>query len=177
MLTMTLLTVACCCGAPAYLAKPMWDQYPASAALPADVAGLSLRDDGASTQTAARLKDQVVTNHLLTEDAFAGVYSDRAGKQVTIFGNTGFRFNPEQDADAEMTRLTPEYALSGIVPIETGTRGEYQRCGTGQAGKTNVVVCTWADHGSLGTALFTRLSVEDSAQLLARLRTEIISRH
>jgi hypothetical protein len=176
MLVLTLLTLACCCGAPTYFAKPMWEQYPASATLPAELMDLHKREDQTSVQVATQLKQQVVTDNLLLGDGFAGVYSDPNGKLVTIFGTTGFRWNPQQDLDTEMARLTSKYALNGITSIETGVRGEYQRCGVGQAGRTDVVVCAWADHGSLGTAVFTRLSVQDSADLLARLRTEIISR-
>ena len=159
MLALTLLTVACCCGAPAYVAKPMWEQYPASATLPAEVIDLHKREDKASEQVATQLEQQMDADNLLT-DTFAGVYSDPTGKLVTIFGSTGFRWNPEQDLDAEMARLATEYELEDITSIETGIRGEFQRCGVGQTGRTDVVVCAWADHGSLGAALFTRLSVE-----------------
>ncbi|MFK3984034.1 hypothetical protein ACI2K4_27155 [Micromonospora sp. NPDC050397] len=175
MLVLSLLTVVCCCGGPAWFAKPMWEQYPVTATLPTELIDLRKREDRASEQVTDQLRQKMVTNSVLG-DTFAGVYTDPSGKVVTIFGTTGFRWNPEQDLDAEMARLGDEYALGEIVPIDTGVRGEFQRCAIGETRGTNVVLCSWADHGSLGTALFTRLSVEDSANLLSRLRSEIITK-
>ena len=176
MLILTVLTIACCCGLPAYLAKPIWEQYPAKAVLPAEVADLSLLDEQASARTTERLKQNLGTAHWLADDRFAGVYADQNDKRVTVFGVTGFRLSPDSDVDAEIKRLTDEYQLTGVQSIETGTRGEYRSCGTGRAGGTAVVVCIWGDHGSLGTGLFTRRSVPDSANLLAQLRASIVIR-
>ena len=175
MMTMTLLSIACCCGVPAYFAKPMWEQYPATATLPASVADLQLRDDAASEEAARQLAEDVRAEHLLA-DPFAGVYSTADDKRITIFGATGFRFNPESDVDTEMARLTERYELTDVEVVDTGVRGEYQRCGIGRADGDTVVVCAWADHGSLATGIFTRLSKEDSARLLTSLRTWIVQR-
>lgn len=172
---MLLLTVACCCGIPAYLGGPMWRQYPATAALPAQVADLRLREDPASERTAQRLEREMLASYW-AKDTFAGVYLTGNGKRVTIFGATGFRLSPDKDVDAEIARLTPDYDITGVRRIKTGTRGEYRSCGTGRANGTDIVVCTWADHGSIATGLFTLLSVEDSAELLSELRTSIVTR-
>jgi hypothetical protein len=173
---LTLLAFGCCCAGPAYYLKPMSDQYPATAALPATVADLSLLDDVKSQQTAQQLKQDMRVDHLLAEDTFAGIYRDPDGKRVTIFGTTGFRFSPDQDLAAEMTRLTADYQLTDVRAVDTGTRGEYQQCGTGRANGTPVVLCSWADHGSLAAALFTGRSVDESARLLSELRDTIVAR-
>lgn len=172
----SLLTVLCCCGIPGYFAKPMWEQYPANAVLPTQLADLDLRQDPASSQAAAALQQDMGSAHWLAEETFAGVYTDPNGKRVTIFGVTGFRFTPERDVEAEMTRLTEKYELTNVQSIETGVRGEHRRCGTGRDGRTAVVVCSWADHGSLGSGVFTRLSVADSDSLLTRIRASIVTR-
>ncbi|WP_246278721.1 hypothetical protein [Phytohabitans rumicis] len=171
-----LMTMACCCGCPAYFGKPMWDQYPASAALPAQVSDLRLRDDAASQRAADTIKADLRGAHLLAEDTFAAVYADGAGKRVTLFGTTGFRFSPESDLEKELNRLTERYSITQIETVDTGTRGEYVRCGVGRYSGATVSVCAWADHGSLATALFTRRSVDDSAELLERLRATIVNR-
>ncbi|MFD0742222.1 hypothetical protein ACFQ1L_10505 [Phytohabitans flavus] len=170
------LTLACCCGCPAYFGKPMWEQYPASASLPAEISDLSLRDDAASKRVVTQLKTDLRGAHVLAEDTFAGVYSDGAGKRVMLFGTTGFRFSPESDLEKEITRLTERYGLRQVESIDTGTRGEYLRCGVGKEGQATVAVCGWADHGSLATGVFTRRSVDDSATLMERLRGTIVSR-
>ncbi|MGW0434266.1 hypothetical protein ACWDV4_17230 [Micromonospora sp. NPDC003197] len=154
----------------------MWDQYPASATLPTELTGLKLRDDATSKQTVQQLKTDMRTTNWLAEGTFAGVYTDSRGKTVTVFGVTGFRFSPDKDLDTEFTRLTSQYGLTNIRTYDTGIRGEHQRCGTGRADGTAVVACTWADHGSIGTALFTKLSLDDSAERLPDLRDSIISR-
>ncbi|SDZ26667.1 hypothetical protein SAMN05444365_108149 [Micromonospora pattaloongensis] len=176
MAMMTLLTAACCCGIPGYLGKPMWDQYPATAAVQARVADLALRDDATSQQTVRRLERETRTAHLLAEQTFAAVYGDAARKRVTVFGTTGFRFSPDSDLETEMARLTESYGLSGVTPVDTGVRGLHEQCGVGTDAGTSVVVCAWADHGSLGVALFTRRSVEDSAALLDELRRALVTR-
>lgn len=176
LLALTLLSIACCCGLPAYLGKPIWDQYPATAALPDQVADLRLSDDAASSEKTQRLKLEMRAAHLLAEDTFAGVYTTPEGKEVIVFGVTGFRLDPETDVETEVTRLTPTYGLREVRTVQTGRRGEHVRCGVGQDDGESIVACTWADHGSLGTALFTRLSVDDSARLLATLRSSILIR-
>ncbi|MFI6237333.1 hypothetical protein ACIBD9_27540 [Micromonospora sp. NPDC050784] len=169
-----LLTLACCCGCPAYYGFPISAQYPARAALPAQVDDLSLRQDTRSTETARTLESEVRKEHWLAEDTFAGVYATTSGKRVTVFGGTGFRLSPESDAEAEISRLTERYALDAPESVDTGVRGRHERCAVGSADGSDVVVCTSVDHGSIATGVFTRLSVADSAELLATLRAQIV---
>ena len=169
--------VACCCGVPAYLGKPVLDQYPAKASLPAKVGDLTLRNDGSSRSTARDLERDMRTAHLMAEDTFAGVYGDRDGKRVTVFGATGFRWDTQSAMEDEFSRLTAKYRLSNVRDVTDGTeRDEYRRCGIGRQGDATVVACTWADHGSVGTALFTRRALDESADLLGTLREAILRR-
>lgn len=176
MLILTLLSIACCCGCPAYFGKPMWEQYPAAASLPPQVADLQLRTDARSENTVRELRADLQAAHLIAEDVFAGVYATRQGKTVTVFGSIGFHLTPESDAEEELTRITSKYGLGGQQVVETDVRGQHQRCAVGRADNADVVVCTWADHGSVGSGVFTRLSLEDSAALLATLREQIVTR-
>ena len=107
---------------------------------------------------------------------FAGVYGDRNGKKVTVFGTTGFRLTPQSDAQTEMQRLSGEYDISEISTFDTGESGLHEQCGAGRANGTSVVVCVWADHGSLATVLLTRRSVPDSAELVGLLRESVLTR-
>ncbi|MCM0677079.1 hypothetical protein NCC78_20645, partial [Micromonospora phytophila] len=170
-----LLTLVCCCGCPAYYGAPMAEQYPASATLPAEVSDLRLREDSRSEQTARELEAEVRKAHWLAEDTFAGVYTTGTGKRVTVFGGTGFRFAPESDAKNEITRLTEQYQLGEAQVVDTGVRGRHERCAVGRSDGSDVVVCTSVDHGSIATAVFTRLSLDDSAVLLGTLREQIVT--
>jgi hypothetical protein len=141
-----------------------------SATLPPSVADLNLRDDAASRRAAERL-----SRDLGSGDAFAGVYADGNGKRVTVFGVTGLRLAPEQDVDAQIARLTTEYDIRDVQRFDLGEPGLHERCGVGRAGGTSVVVCAWADHGSLATVLLTRRSVADSAELTGILRSAVLT--
>jgi hypothetical protein len=167
----TLLGVVCCCGVPAYLVWPAGRHFPVSAALPPSVADLQLRDDAASRRAAERL-----SRELGSPEAFAGVYADGNGKRVTIFGVTGLRLTPEQDVEAQIAHLTAEYDIRDVERFDVGEPGVHERCGVGRAGKSSVVVCAWADHGSLATVLLTRRSVADSAELTGIIRSAVLTR-
>ncbi|WP_259276037.1 hypothetical protein [Micromonospora chalcea] len=169
-----LLTVACCCGLPLWWFQPISSQYPARASLPDQIDSMRLRQDERSQAAAEELKSRVRESNLLAEDTFAGIYTTNDGKRVTLFGSTGLRFSPESDAKSEIDRLAGEYALKESVSVETGVRGRYARCAVGRADGDSVVVCTSADHGSLTTGVFTRLSVDDSGRLLNDLRQRVV---
>jgi hypothetical protein len=171
-----LLSALCCGGVPAYLAWPAAGQYPVSAVLPGSVADLDLRADGASQEVADRLAEEFRTAGPAVGDVFAGMYGDRNGKEVTVFGSTGFRLRPQSDVDAEMQRLSGEYDISEISAVDTGESGVHEQCGVGRSNGTSVVVCVWADHGSLATVLLTRRSVPDSADLVGLLRESVLTR-
>ncbi|WP_027644864.1 hypothetical protein [Salinispora oceanensis] len=169
-----LFVIACCCGGPVYWAAPILSQFPAHAALPTEFRDLRLRDDHSSRQTATELAQRVDEAHWTATDTFAGIYQTRAGKQVTVFGGTGIWLTPKSAAEDEMERLTGQYALGASQVVGTGVRGRHGRCALGQDDGADVVVCTSVDHSSIATAVFTRLSVADSATLLGALRKQIV---
>jgi hypothetical protein len=166
--------VACCCGVPAYFSWPAARQHPVTAALPDTVADLDLRSDRASRRAADRLADGLRATG--ASNVFAGVYGDRNGKRVTIAGTTGFRLTPEADVEAEVDRLAAAYDVRDVAPFDAGETGVHERCGVGRASGGTVVVCAWADHGSLATVLTTRRSVADSAELTGLLRSAVLTR-
>ncbi|MFG1609408.1 hypothetical protein [Actinoplanes sp. NPDC049265] len=169
--TFALLSLVFCCGVPALFLLPAFGQYPVNAVLPDEVSDLDRRDDTTSRRAADRLATE-----LNDGAAFAGVYADGNGKRVTIFGTTGLRITPKQDVEAQIRQLTPDYDIRDVRTFDMGETGVHERCGTGKAGRNTVVVCAWADHGSLVTVLMTRRSVADSADLTAVLRSAVLTR-
>jgi hypothetical protein len=172
----TLASFLCCCGVPGYFAWPAAQQYPVSADLPQSVSDLDLRDDGASRRAIERLTGQLADSGLVNGDVFAGIYTDGHGKKVTIFGNTGLRLTPEADVEAEIAHLADEYHIENVEAYDLGEAGLHERCGVGRSGGNAVVVCAWADHGSLATVLLTRRSVGESADLTGVLRDAVLTR-
>lgn len=172
----SLLSLVCCCGVPAYYAWPATRQYPVSATLPDTVADLTLRTDDASKTAAAKLSEQMRDQNASVEGTFAGIYGDRNGKRVTVFGVTGLRLAPGSDAQKQLDSLSGTYGLGQIKSFDPGESGVHEVCGVGRDQKTSIVVCAWADHGSLATVLFTRRSLEDSAELVDVLRSAVLTR-
>jgi hypothetical protein len=170
------LGVLCCCGLPfAYFQFPAARQYPVSAVLPTDFSDLSLRDDSASKRAADRLAQDLKAADSKDGKPFAGVYGDSRGKRVTIFGVTGWRFTPKSDVTTQLDRLADDFNLSGVESFNLGETGAHESCGVGRADGATVVVCAWADHGSMATVLLTRRSIEDSADLVSRLRSAVLT--
>ncbi|GID93254.1 hypothetical protein ACFQFC_17195 [Amorphoplanes digitatis] len=172
----TLVSLVCCCGVPGYLAWPAASQYPVTADLPASIADLDLREDGASRRAVERLTEELRGTSLVQGDVFAGIYADGKGKKVTVFGTTGLRLTPQEDVEAEIAHLADGYRIKDIEPYDLGETGLHERCGVGRKGGSAVVVCAWADHGSLGTVMFTRRSVAESAELTGLVRSSVLVR-
>ncbi|WP_157411099.1 MULTISPECIES: hypothetical protein [Actinoplanes] len=171
--TSSALALVLCCGAPlAYWQFPAVRQFPVSAVLPPSFSDLELRDNG--RQAAERLAEQLSAAGA-TGDAFAGVYGDGNGKRVTLFGVTGWRFTPGSDVEEQLASLSGDLKLKNIVVYDSGDAGVHESCGIGRLDGSAVVVCAWADHGSMATAVLTRRSIDESAELVARLRTEVLT--
>ncbi|HYN96442.1 MAG TPA: hypothetical protein VES42_21585, partial [Pilimelia sp.] len=165
-----------CCGLPAYVVVPIFQQYPATVAVPAEVAGYQLRDDPDSTRVARELADTAGADDMFADDTFAAMYSGGPGHTVLVYGMTGLRFTPRDDLDATFSRLAPRYAVKTSEQVDAGPAGGHQRCGVGAGDGDDLVLCAWADHGSLGVATFSAGSVQRSAEVLAELRGQLLHR-
>jgi hypothetical protein len=175
LLVIGLVTVACCCGVPALIAKPFFDEYPASVSLPAQAAGLVRVDDQDSRRLTADLKRRVQAEYLITDDVFAAVYTqpETSGNNVTLLGAARFIFDPGKDLRSALGKLS-KLSVSDVRSADAGPLGGELSCGRGGGAAT--AVCGWADHGSIGVAIFPERSTEESAQLLRRLRAAVVTR-
>jgi hypothetical protein len=158
----------------AYEQWPALAQFPAAAQLPDRLGDLRLRADDASRRAVERLADQLQAAGS-SGDAFAGVYGDGNGKRVTLYGVTGWRFTPDSDVTRQLDRIADDVKLTDVQDFPLDESGAYESCGTGRLNGTSTVVCTWADHGSMATVLLTRRSIAESAELVARLRGEVLT--
>jgi hypothetical protein len=178
LLIMTILCVGCCGGCAAWV-QPYFQQYPASATPTATVTGLTVVSDQTLTAEGNRLRGESVESEQFGEGRFTVVYADAGDRQrrVLLFGATRFIQNSGKDLDAALDRLGASVALANRREVDPGAlRGE-QRCGTGRFRNAPVAVCAWADHGSIGIALFTGRDVDASGLLLHQIRSAVISRH
>lgn len=171
-----LFSLLCCCGVPlAYFTIPAARQYPVNAVLPDSFLDLNKRNDGNSQEAAARLAQEMRDAGGKAGDTFAGIYGDGNGKRVTVFGVTGWRLDPGHDVRSELDRLSDEFHLGDLQSFPAGEFGVHEECGVGRSDGRTVVVCAWADHGSLATVLLTRRSVQESAQLVEQLRSAVLT--
>jgi hypothetical protein len=171
-----LLGLLCCCGLPlAYLNFPAARQYPVNAVLPDSFLDLNKRNDDSSKEAAARLAEELQNAGGKADATFAGIYGDGDGKRVTVFGVTGWRLDPGSDVRSELDRLSDEFGLKSVRSFDTGAFGVHEECGVGRSDGNAVVVCAWADHGSLATVLLTRRSLDESAQLVDQLRSSVLT--
>ncbi len=176
LLVLGVLTAACCCGVPALIAKPFFDEYPATVALPAQAAGLVRVDDQDSRRVTANLKRRVQVEYLITDDVFAAVYTqpETSGNNVTLLGAARFIFDPGKDLSSALGKLS-KLSVTDVRSADAGPLGGELSCGVGDGG-TATAVCGWADHGSIGVAIFPGRSTEESARLLRGLRAAVITR-
>jgi hypothetical protein len=75
----------------------------------------------------------------------------------------------------ELDRLSDEFGLKKVRSFPAGGFGVHEECGIGHSDGDTVVVCAWADHGSLATVLLTRRSLDESAQLVEQLRGTVLT--
>ena len=177
MLLFLFAMCAGCCGGAYAIARPYYDEYPATAEVDAKVAGLDPVEDKTAQKTADRLR-KAVDSEQLDEARFTVVYAGPGNRQrrVTVFGTTRVITDPKKDLDAAMGKLSGDLQLADVREVDAGPLGGEQRCGTGKLDGKAVSMCAWADHGSMGVALFASRTVEASGPILQNIRAGVIQR-
>lgn len=174
LLTMVLLCGGCCGGAFLW-SKQIYDQYPATAATDAAVAGLTAVDDANADKVVSRLRGAIDTEQI-DEARFSIVYRDTNKRRVTVFGTTRLVTDPKKAIDTSMTELTGELQLTDVHKVDAGPLGGQERCGTGRLDGRSISMCAWTDHGSVGVGIFSGRSIEASSPMLQEIRAAIIQR-
>jgi hypothetical protein len=139
---------------------------------PGSVDGLTLDDSTNATQTAEYLRTAVAAKINL-DDSVGAVYRDpaNADHDVLFFGGTRLTISPAKDLDQAFSLLNDSSgAVTGLRDVPAGPLGGMMRCGTSTGDGGPMVVCGWADRGSLAIALFPGRSLDEAAQLLRDLR-------
>jgi hypothetical protein len=175
--TMAALTLLCCGCCWSWI-RPFIDEYPATATLPPQAAGLVKLDDAAAQRTVTELEVKVRTQHWLADQPFAGVYADADDRQrrVTLYGATMFVLDPEQELNGTFAELTEDFGLTDAQPVAPGAPGGHVRCGRGTADGQATTVCAWTDHGSKAVGIFPGRPVYQGADLIRELRAAVITR-
>jgi hypothetical protein len=136
------------------------------------VAGLVLDDSQGAHDTIDYLRLAVQTGVSL-EKSTGAVYADEAGqsRSVLFVGGTGSVSSPD-DALTKTFRLISDDAggVESVQSLSPGPLGGVMKCGSTKTDGGSMAVCGWADHRSLGIAMFPNRPVDQSADLLRAMR-------
>jgi hypothetical protein len=142
---------------------------------PRQAAGLILDETAAAKDTADYLMTALEAGVAL-DSAVGAVYSDSGGAahSVIVVGGTGLFLSPGKQLDAAFGLITDQTGgVTGVRTVPPGPLGGIMKCGTTPTDDGTMPVCGWADHGSLAVALFPGRGVDDSAELMRRLRGDM----
>jgi serine/threonine protein kinase len=148
--------------------------------VPAQLAGLT-KNTQTDLQTAADNVVKQLENDIDGETgAVAAFYNDphNAGSRVLFIGVTADIVSPMIEIDDSFSSFNSsgDIKVSNIVEVPAGPLGGKAKCGDGMTGDVKIVVCVWADNESLGFIVFYNRSIEDSKQLMLRIRGEASKR-
>jgi hypothetical protein len=150
-----------CSGVMFVGSQKIGSSYPATVTLPDQLAGLAKLDDpdlnSGIGDVVAALKTGSGVKH-----AVGGVYAKDgdATHPVMIFAADGFLLRPARELTTGMAELnTDGFTFDEPMAVSAGPRGGSALCsmGTVQADeqtKLDLVLCGWADYGSLGLVCF-----------------------
>jgi hypothetical protein len=142
---------------------------------PASVAGLTLDTSEDAQQTSDYLRNAVGAKTDLN-NPIGVVYQDSSDpdRDVLLFGGTRLLINPTKDLDQAFSLMDDKSgSVSGVHDVPAGPLGGVMRCGMSTGDGGPVVVCGWADRGSLVMGLFYGRTPDEAAQLLRELRSAI----
>jgi hypothetical protein len=142
---------------------------------PATIGSLRHDTDADATQTADYLREALGADIALSS-TLGAVYSDPADQDrlVLLFGGTGELSSPDQQLARALALLNDSTgSVTGLHDVSPGPLGGTMRCGTSNGDGGSMSVCGWADRGSIAVALFPGRSVDESAELMGRLRAAV----
>lgn len=160
------------------MAWDVWSEKDVKITTPTKVAGLALDDSQGAHDTIDYLRTAIETGVSLDKTTGA-VYADEAGesRSVLFVGGTGVLVTPEQVLSKTFGLITDDAGgVDSVHDVPAGPLGGVMRCGTTKTEGTPMAVCGWADHGSLGIAMFPNRPVDQSAELLRTMRKAMQSR-
>ena len=145
-------------------------QKDATLAAPSQVGDLTLdtSQDGRST---ADYLQTALSATVDLDSAIGAVYRDAGARDVLFTGGTALFWRPENALDAAFGLVADDQgAVTGIHSVPAGTFGGTMKCGTTRTDDGDMPVCGWADHGSVGLAMFPQRSESEAAAVLREIR-------
>jgi hypothetical protein len=139
--------------------------------IPTRIGGLVVDDNPGAHDTVDQLRHAIEAGIPLSTTG--AVYADDAGqsRSVIFVAGTGSLASPQNALDKALA-ITADAAggLADVRPMPAGSADGVMNCGVIATEGSLTSVCGWADHASLGIALFPNRGRQDSADLLRTLR-------
>lgn len=139
---------------------------------PDSVAGLT-RDSSANAAETSEYLRTALAAGIDLDTSFAAVYGDPTDLDRTVFffGGTALLFSPERELDEVLTLLSDQRSdTSATREVPAGELDGVMKCGTITMPEGTMSACGWADHGSVGLAMFPEREVPAAAELMRQLR-------
>jgi len=170
------LMLVCCVGAIAVW-TPISKEYPASLDVVDTAAGLNRMQDAETEAATDKLVVEMFREYDV-DNGLAEIYFDPATpeRRVVLLAATKLILDPAKELDN---------GIRGVAgrPIDNltnyGHLGGHQKCAdTEDDDKVSVVICAWADHGSIGLGIFYHDSwtMDACATVLRDLRAPVVRR-
>lgn len=153
-------------------------QQDAMLTTPTQVAGL-VRDDSERARTTADYLQTAFAADIDLDKSIGAVYADPANarRSVLLFGGTTLLWQPERDLDSLFDLVSDDAGqVDGLHEVHAGDLGGVMKCGTTPSQDGDIVVCGWADHGSVVIAMFPGRNTGESAALLRTIRGGVQTR-
>jgi hypothetical protein len=150
----------------------IWHERDHRIVIPGHVAGLALDDNPVTHDTVDQLRGTVQANVPL-ESTTGAIYVDESGasRSVLFVGGTGALASAEVSLDKALKAVGEDAGgIDNTRRVPPGPLGGVMKCGVTGAGPGVTAVCGWAEHGSLGVAVFTNQNPDSSAGLLRKMR-------
>lgn len=96
---------------------------------------------------------------------------------MLIFGGTTLLWQPERDLDTLFGLMSDETGkVTGLRELPAGRFGGVMKCGSTSGEGGDFAICGWADHGSVVMAMFPGRPLDQSGELLRKIRDEVQTR-
>lgn len=109
----------------------------------------------------------------------AGIYSDGdAQKLVVLVAATSTVLFPDDEIEEAFNgfNATAGGGVGGQVDYPAGDLGGTVKCASGTEDDLPMTLCAWADHGSVGIAIFIGRDLKESSDLFLQIRPLVESR-
>jgi hypothetical protein len=160
-------------------ALSVFTQRHTTLATPDDVGGLQRATSDEAQSTAEYTRDAIAGAVGLSKSVGL-VFTDRSlgqsdTKNSVIFaGATGRVWSPGNALDRAFAVIVDGTGgVKDVHQLDGGDLGGLIKCGTTSVDGTMLVVCGWADHGSVGVALFANRTVTAAGDFFVKLRSSV----